>query len=359
MVNKKKSMGSEPEFHWLGWLKARLTILAYVYFSWLFIWFLLRILFQDSWSWLFLVNGLAFYLFLPLPFVLALALLLRRPLIWLGLSGSLILWLALYGGLLLPNRSNVEVDGQTLTVMTYNAMGYIKDGMPAVDVMRNSGADIIGIGELNLILAEAIQKDLAEEYPYQVLHPVDGVEGNGVISRYPLSESEDRMPGGDWIGDPLVLSVDFGGTPVTVLQFHAVALWREPGTLGLEWSLRTREEQARIVAKFAGDSEGPIVLLSDLNATDQHEAYRLITSALSDSWREAGRGLGHTFPGANSRFSSRPVIFGVPAPKWMIRIDYIFHNEQLRTREAWLGAWDGLSDHRPVIARLALVSGNQ
>jgi endonuclease/exonuclease/phosphatase (EEP) superfamily protein YafD len=38
----------------------------------------------------------------------------------------------------------------------------------------------------------------------------------------------------------------------------------------------------------------------------------------------------------------------------MARIDYIFYSPDLQATAAWLGPWDGRSDHRPVIARLAL-----
>ncbi|MCP4105920.1 MAG: hypothetical protein GY749_10350 [Desulfobacteraceae bacterium] len=75
---------------------------------------------------------------------------------------------------------------------------------------------------------------------------------------------------------------------------------------------------------------------------------------ISCSWHNAGTGFGHTFPGAASDGSARPVIVGIPAPKWLVRIDYIFHSEHWQTIAARTGPWDGCSDHRPVMATLAL-----
>jgi endonuclease/exonuclease/phosphatase (EEP) superfamily protein YafD len=337
---------------------ARATVLTYVYFTWLSVWAVARFLFQDRWSWLFLINGLTFYLFVPLLFILPLAIQLRRRAIWLAFAAASLLWLALYGWIFLPDVANVRAEDGSVTVMTYNAMGYNENVAPVIDVIRDSGADIVGIGELNHQVASALQQSASDIYPYQILYPSNAVEGNGVISRFPLVETGERLAADDWIGDPIILQANVNGAPVTVVQFHAVALWRSPGKLGLEWSLRTREAQARAVAEFVRSHEDPVIVLSDLNATDQNEAYRIITATLSDSWRESGRGLGHTFPGVNSRFSSRPVILGIPAPKWMIRIDYIFHNAHFRSESAWLGKWDGLSDHRPVIARLAPTGGS-
>jgi endonuclease/exonuclease/phosphatase (EEP) superfamily protein YafD len=342
-----------PRF--VAWLNARLVPLAYGYFAGLLLWTLLRLFFEDRWAWLFLLNSVALYLFLPLPFLLLAALLLRRRSLWLGLAMAMALWLAHYGELLLPNLATAEASDKTLTIMTYNAMTYNTDVTPVIQVLRNSGADIIGLAELNLELAASVSTDLAGLYPYQVLNPQPGVEGAGIISRYPLRLTGQRLPGEDWIGKPEILEIDFAGTPVTLLHFHAIAMGKTVSIPAFDWSLREREEQAKVVVDFVESRREPVIVLGDLNATDQNKAYRILASALSDAWREAGQGWGHTFPGVASHYSSRPVILGVPVPMWLVRIDYIFHDDHWRTESAWIGPWDGLSDHRPVIARLALV----
>jgi endonuclease/exonuclease/phosphatase (EEP) superfamily protein YafD len=93
---------------------------------------------------------------------------------------------------------------------------------------------------------------------------------------------------------------------------------------------------------------------TDFNACDQSTAYAIVTRVLGDAWREAGWGFGHTFPGALSPGSSRPIILGLPVPMWLLRIDYILHSRDWRTHWARIGPWDGVSDHRPVLARLVL-----
>lgn len=79
-----------------------------------------------------------------------------------------------------------------------------------------------------------------------------------------------------------------------------------------------------------------------------------MVGVLADSWREVGWGLGHTFPGTASSGSSRHRVAGILVPKWLIRIDYIFHSPQWQALEAWIGSWDEVSDHRPVLARLSI-----
>jgi hypothetical protein len=41
---------------------------------------------------------------------------------------------------------------------------------------------------------------------------------------------------------------------------------------------------------------------------------------------------------------------------WVLRIDYIFHSRHWQARSARIGPWDGVSDHRPVIATLVLTA---
>ena len=41
-------------------------------------------------------------------------------------------------------------------------------------------------------------------------------------------------------------------------------------------------------------------------------------------------------------------------PRWLIRIDYVFHSRHWRAVSARNGRIDGKSDHRPVIATLVL-----
>jgi endonuclease/exonuclease/phosphatase (EEP) superfamily protein YafD len=108
------------------------------------------------------------------------------------------------------------------------------------------------------------------------------------------------------------------------------------------------------VVDLIGENPGPLIAPVDFNATDRNTAYRMIVSELSDSWREVGWGFGHTFPGSNG-FGSRFHFMGVPLPRWLLRIDYVFHSEHWQAESAVVGPWDGVSDHRPVVVTLRLV----
>jgi endonuclease/exonuclease/phosphatase (EEP) superfamily protein YafD len=336
-----------------AWITARLVSLSRVYFTLLFGWAILRALWGERWWWQFVLDSFAICLFLPLPVILTIALLARRRETWIGFGLALALWACLYGGLFLPKFSQARANGPSLTVMSYNLLGFNENREGVVAALRASNADVIALQELNPVIADAIQRDLAE-YPYRAFDPQEGVTGMGVISRYPLRPTGENLPGEVWVGTPQVLELDWNGTAVTILHFHPV-----PTNLGrpadMEWSLRTREQQARVIADFAAAQPGPLIAPVDFNANDQSVAYRIVTSELVDSWREAGWGLGHTFPGAASPGSSRPSLVGIYVPMWLTRIDYVFHSRHWQATAAWIGLWEGASDHRPVVARLALI----
>jgi len=68
-------------------------------------------------------------------------------------------------------------------------------------------------------------------------------------------------------------------------------------------------------------------------------------------------GFSYSFPGASRATtpgSSRPQVLGVDLPQWLIRIDYVFCSYDWQPIDARIGPWDGYSDHRPVIAEVAL-----
>lgn len=117
-----------------------------------------------------------------------------------------------------------------------------------------------------------------------------------------------------------------------------------------------REKQAQALADFALAHPGPLIFAGDLNATDQNEAHAILVCTMHDAWGDAGWGLGHTFPGEPTPDvgGSRPVVLGIPVPKWLVRIDYIFHSDAFVTLDARLGPGDAGSDHRPVVATLAM-----
>lgn len=337
-------MQSQRKFQIIKWV----NVLIWVYFTLIFAWAAAHFILGDHPWWLFAFNALSFYFFVPLPLVALAAVFIRRRWIWVGTALVLLLGLFLYGWSYLPGRVASAPAGQPLTVMTYNVLGFNDHPKDVVAVIRASGADVVGLQELNPQVAHAIQDQLSELYPYQELDGQTGVTGSGAISRYPMHLTDEKMPGG-WVGTPQILSLTVHGASVTVLNLHPFATNPGPPEL-VELTISERERQARAIRDFALAHPEPVLVTTDLNATAQNTAYKIVTSTLTDSWMEAGWGPGFSFPGGVSRG-----LAGADFPTWAIRIDYVFHSSHFRATEAHIGSWDGWSDHRPVVVQLVLV----
>lgn len=344
------------------WLTNGLLALTYTYFAALFGWALLQHLFGDRWWWLFLLSSLAIYLFLPLLATPLIALATRRHELWIGLALALLLWLHLFGKLFLPHPAPVQaaqVDTQTLTVMSYNMLRHNRATEHVISAIQQANADVVAVQELNVPTAAAMQRELAALYPYQILHPGINTPGMGVLSRYPLTDTGTTLPG-RWFGRPQILTIQVGATTVTLFNLHALStslgyggnLRFQPERM--EASIREREQQMHTLMDAVATHAGPLIVAGDFNTTPQSTAYAIVTEHLRDAWHAAGWGLGHTFPGAAIPGSSRPAIAGLRIPQWLIRIDYIFFSPHWSATSAQIGPWDGMSDHRPVIAELVL-----
>jgi vancomycin resistance protein VanJ len=334
-----------------------ISIAAYIYLFCLALWAVFHALFGDHWWWLFFINAFSLYLFLPLPGVVAFALLTRRWELGAATSVAVALGVSLYGGLFLSGAQSAHTSGKTLTVMTYNMLGPNRHSEAVVATIRTAAADVVALQELNHAVAATIQTELMDLYPYQVLAPQSGVSGMGVISRYPLQTTGEHWPGG-WIGQPQVLRLRYDDqVQVTLVNIHAVSVefdgWA--ARQAVEWSVHERQREAQLIADFAAAEASPVIVLGDFNTTDQSVAYGLMTGTLRDGWRDAGWGWGHTFPSAVAEGSAEAILAGLFVPTWLIRIDYIFYSAHWRALTARLAPWDGGSDHRPVVASLVLV----
>jgi endonuclease/exonuclease/phosphatase (EEP) superfamily protein YafD len=327
--------------------------LTHFHFVVVIAWIALNLLCGDRWWWLFLLNSLSEYLFFLLPLPVAVALTTRRREIVVGLAGVVLVGVFLYGGLFLPSLDLDPVSGPQITVMTSNVLGYNSHPEGVISSIRASDADVVALQELNPEIAEAIRHELYDEYPYQELTPAVGVSGLGVISRRPLESTGVELEG-HWVGEPQILEMRWKNTMITVVNFHAIP----PGSSNpehLRYSIQERERQVGELMAFVESRREPLILLGDLNVTSQNEAYRMMAGSLQDAWVEAGWGLGHTFPGALSPGSSRPIVAGIAMPKWLVRLDYVFCSDHWQVDSASFGQWDGVSDHRPVVARMVLI----
>jgi vancomycin resistance protein VanJ len=300
-----------------------------------------------------IVNLLAVYLFFPLPLVLLAAFLYKRWELWVGFTIGALAFIFLWGTQFNPLRLTGSREGEnspSLTVMTYNVLAWHTHTAPLIQTILHENPDLVFIQELNHNLARALQDELIQIYPYQILDPVDNPHGIGTISRYPIQESGIQLPDG-WIGGPQVLNLNWEGIEITVVNIHMTSTTGIGSRAHIERTFSLRESQARVLLELARQ-RGATIIAGDANAAPQNDPYRLLTSELKDAWREAGFGLGHTFPGSAIPGSDRPKFGKWYVPRWLSRIDYVFHSSHFETVEARAALIDEVSDHRGVIAVL-------
>jgi endonuclease/exonuclease/phosphatase family metal-dependent hydrolase len=241
-----------------------------------------------------------------------------------------------FGTMFLPGRVNAAPDGSiTLTVLTYNSANWAAHPDDLVRMLRESDADIIGLQELGPDQAEAVESELLDVYPYQVLNP-GFITGKGLLSRFPVTDYEvfDIASNRPYIE----ASLDVEGQSLRVFVAHPPA----PGLTG-RWNTIGHVPGHAIEIQAVldrADINQPTLLIGDFNVTDQGDNYRLLTDAgYTDVYHEVGWGLGATYPAR---------IF--PFPMW--RIDYVWTSPHFLPLNSHIGE-DAGSDHLPVVAQVA------
>jgi len=309
------------------------------------VWFGLHMFVGDRVGLIGILDTLAMYLFVPLLLLVPFLLYRRSVRLWTAWTGCAVLFVWLWHGLFLPDGNQRADAAPLLRVMTYNVLGFQDDYEASIANIRDARADVVLLQEVNLEFAELIRSRLATEFPFQVLDPKPGVNGMGTISRYPIKPTGETL-GLVWVGRPQLLALDWAGTEVVLVNFHTL-----PPRLSWERymkeNFRIRNEQARALSAFAESQMGsaPVVCAGDLNAVDISTAYRTMRTHLNDAWLDGAVGPGHTFPNAPT------------PPRLLFRIDYIFYSSKLATRRAFLARNEGKSDHRGIVADLAIAIG--
>jgi endonuclease/exonuclease/phosphatase (EEP) superfamily protein YafD len=283
------------------------------------------------------------WLFIPLIPLLLIAILLRSRVKTLLLILPLPLFILTYGELYLP-RLPVHTTGEPFKVMTHNVWGANTQFDQITSEIQTHDPDFLSLHEFSPPIVEALENNLAETYPYYRIDP-----NVGFFSRYPILQSHAFRLGGIYgIPGPWAqhLVVEMDGKEVNIFNVHPPSPpLQGEYILGLPFRLPTNfrtEGYEMAVQEILWRMEqvnGPILVIGDLNFTDQEKEYKLLTRTLKDAHRECGWGMGFSL----ARFPSLGLAL------W--RIDYVLHSADFVCLRTEMGDFAG-SDHRPVIAEL-------
>lgn len=324
-------------FFWrvVGWIR-RLVILSVDLYTAGFLFYFITRAVDEFWYNAFVGLFLQWWL-LPIFVMLPLTFFWKSKVRIAAVSLLCILYLATYGTLFLPNRSQAAPEGaETLTVISYNSA----TGRTTPDHMKwlieDENPDIMGLMEVSNRLKRYIESDLDEEYPYRI-YTEEGSERKALLSKYPIESYEifymvTTRPN-------IEAHLNVNGKPLTVFVVHPPSpdLDREFSFFAIDPA--NRPETKMLLERTSSDT--PTLLLGDFNFTDQSKTYDWVKDAgFTDMHRAVGEGFGHTW-----------VMFG---SDWTLtRIDYVWVSSQhFIPLESHVGLLT-YADHRPVVAKVA------
>jgi endonuclease/exonuclease/phosphatase (EEP) superfamily protein YafD len=336
--------------------RAVFVVLSDLAFAFFFLWYALLTFTHGRFALVSVANMFAFQIFLLLiPFALA-GIFLRVRRIQIASLVALVLFAFMFGKFFIPKQKPVPSSPDVLKVMTYNMLVFTPDVSAVADVIREENADIVFMQETSFAMADYLQREMLDEYPYQIHDPSNVPLGMSVISKHPF-EKNDYDLGGSWVGTPILLNINWNGREIHALNFHMrpTPLITVVDQEIIEKLSTSRERHAKKIDQFLNKYPAPAIVAGDANDVFLNDAYRILVDAgLQDSWAEAGFGLGHTFPGNRSPGTSRLHIGDLYIPEWLVRIDYIFASQEWEVLSAHLANTDGYSDHRAIVAFLRL-----
>ncbi len=304
---------------------------------------ILTILWQSpaaSFSWLPILNIFALYLFVPLVLLIPLAVYMRS---WL-LRGAVlvvgVLFLWLFGVSLTPPSEQLATE-ETITVATFNMLFTNQNSDALISAIQSSEADLVGLQELAPHAATAIDQQLAQSYPYQLLAPSGGADGLGILSRYPF-EVAPQTQAVPW--QHVILNVN--GQQIDLLNIHFIPPHIATRAIALtsrevivpDYSTDKRDQQMVHALHTIDAIHNPLIVLGDFNISDREHGYAQFDQRLHDAYRETAWGFGFTFPNKAA----------------MVRIDYVWSNGGIMPLAAQVDCTTTGSDHCMVLADLGI-----
>lgn len=278
-------------------------------------------------------NAYTPYWFLPIYPVLVFAALTRRRALILA-SAVLVMVHVLF---VAPRLGAEDVpaaarDARPLVVLSANLSAENRTPEVLAREILDADADVVALEELTYRW-DAVFEDLgfAARYPYRVAYLQNGVKGIGLYSRLPISR--DRI---EWVEGRPIARADVAADAGTV---HVVAVHPAPP----HGNRREHRRQVDAYAQLVEARDGPLVLMGDLNATLYNRSLRhLLAGDLRSAHDARGRSLwASSWP--NGTRSAPPAL-----------IDHVLVSSDIAVLAVREGDGAG-SDHRPVIADLALL----
>jgi vancomycin resistance protein VanJ len=251
---------------------------------------------------------------------------------------TLILCLS-FAPLFLPRHNTpLPNDRFTFKIMSHN-LYFRQDTTSILNLIRQEQPDILVLQELHPKLISIPLDDLDDLYPELYVDVVNTPEKGfvqAILSRYPLTRISAELDRGR--AQKVMAETPAG--PIAVWNVHLFPPFRIDPYL--------HDLQATALVEDIRMADYPLIVLGDLNATDQSSTYNAIGRYLHNAHWDAGWGFGFTFPAPPHIPPEWPIETGV-----LYRIDHIFYSHHFIAHDAQTLSTSAGSDHFPVIAILS------
>jgi len=295
--------------------------------------------------WFFEILGTGYLWFAGLTLILLLALFLPRfrPSRWklmITLAVGLGFYASTIGTWYVPRLRDARTGGFPLTVMTYNVNYQLWETSAVTDLVRANPVDVFGLVEPFKEQAAELLDNVQDLYPYYYRATGGGLS---LFSRYPITEATtDNLRTRH---HSLFASVNVTGHPIRVVVAHPLAPISMPNFIN-------RNQAMVALAAYAAQQSITTVIMGDFNLTSWSIYFRnfIINSGLRSV--NLGHGLNPTWFYTDEARSLSHLDHWKQALK--IPIDHIFVSQNVRVDQV-ITLPSGVSDHRPVIAKLRVM----
>lgn len=292
--------------------------------------------------WPFEIIGAGYLWFTVLTLILSLGLWLvklcpQRRELTLVLLVALGVYTTTIGHWYLPRLRDARTGGIPLTVMTYNVNYQLWNTTAVTELVRANPVDVFGLVEPFQEQAAELRNQVQDLYPHYYRATGGGLS---LFSRYPITEATTENLETRY--HSLFALIDVSGKPVRLVVAHPLAPVSPRHFVH-------RNEAMRTLAAYAAQQPITTVMLGDFNLTSWSIYFRdfLINSGLRSV--NLGHGLNPTWfyndiGRSLSRLEQLKQFLKIP-------IDHIFVSQNVSVDQVITPA-AGVSDHRPVIAKL-------
>ncbi len=249
----------------------------------------------------------------------------------------LLLFLWEYHWCLLPKIDNSGTTG--LKVMTWNVRYDNPNPKEIAKVINSEKPDIVAVQELIRDTAWELSAILKPAFPYQYINPL--TFELGFFSKQPIEYTFNST-----ITQFQEASIRIGNREIAVINVHLPTPAIKAKKLGflpipIDYNTEKQDKIYPALIDRVRAIDRPLLVVGDFNTGDRDRNYRLFSEYLTNSFQQAGWGLGFTYP-------IKPLF---PLP--LVRIDHIFHSQHWQTKAAWTNKGSG-SDHQYLVAKLQL-----